>query len=97
MGRSAPARLLLDAADCPYPTRVVIVGHIQRGGSPAPADRLLASRLGDFAVRSVIAGETGALAGEIDSKLVLTPCGEAIDHHRPVPPELVKLLETISS
>ena len=87
---------ILEAAECPYPSRVVMLGHVQRGGSPVPADRLLASRLGDFAARSVISGQTGQLAGEVDGRLVHTPFAEAVEHHRPVPAELVALLETLS-
>jgi len=84
-------------AGCPFPTRAVILGHLQRGGSPVFADRILASRLGDFAVRSALEGRTGAMAGEIGGKLVLTPFEETFSRHNPVPPELVRLLETLAS
>ena len=47
---------VLKAAGCPFETRVVMLGHLQRGGSPVPADRILATRLGDFAVESLLAG-----------------------------------------
>lgn len=87
---------ILKSADCPYPTRVVTLGHVQRGGKPAPADRILASRLGDFAVRSVIEGKTGCLAGEVNGQLVHTSFEDAVASHRPVPPELVELLETLA-
>jgi 6-phosphofructokinase 1 len=84
-------------AGCPFPTRTVILGHLQRGGSPVFADRILASRLGDFAVRSVLESHTGAMAGEIGGKLVLTPFEETFSRHNPVPPEFVRLLETLAS
>jgi 6-phosphofructokinase 1 len=87
----------LRAAGCPFSTRVLTLGHLQRGGTPAPADRILASRLGDFAVRSILAGHTGAMAGLVNRKLVLTPFPETFDHHKPVPEELVKLLETLAN
>ena len=87
----------LIAAGCPFPTRVQTLGHLQRGGSPVPADRILASRLGDFAVRSVLEGHTGAMAGQVRGELVLTPFPETYAEHKPVPDELLKLLETLAS
>lgn len=87
----------LRAVGCPFPTRTLILGHLQRGGSPAPADRILASRLGDFAVRSILTGQTGAMAGEIKGELRLTPFPETYAYHKPVPEDLVKLLETLAS
>jgi 6-phosphofructokinase 1 len=84
-------------AGCPFPTRTLILGHLQRGGSPAPADRILASRLGDFAVRSILADHSGAMAGLVQGKLLLTPFRDTYAHHKPVPEELVKLLETLAS
>ena len=50
----------LKEIQCPFGSRVVVLGHLQRGGSPTPADRLLASRLGDFAVRAILEGKSGA-------------------------------------
>jgi len=87
----------LRAAGCPFSTRTLILGHLQRGGSPVPADRILASRLGDFAVRSILAGQTGAMAGEVQGELVLTSFPETYAYHKPVPEDFVKLLETLAS
>jgi 6-phosphofructokinase 1 len=87
----------LDQAGCPFQTRTVILGHLQRGGSPVFADRILASRLGDSAVRSILADQTGAMAGEIGGELVLTPFEDTFARHNPVPAELVRLLETLAS
>ena len=87
----------LKRADCPFQTRVLTLGHLQRGGSPAPQDRILASRLGDFAVRSILNGATGAMAGLLNSKLVLTPFAETFSRHKPVPQDLIDLLETLAN
>ena len=86
----------LTEAGCPYPTRVLTLGHLQRGGSPVPADRILATRLGDFAVRSIIAGHNGVMAGQIGDQTLLTPFAETYASHKPVPDELVALLETMA-
>lgn len=86
----------LRATNCPFSTRVVILGHLQRGGSPSPVDRLLGSRLGDFAVRSILDGKTGAMAGELGGRLMLTPFADTFSTHRPVPQELIELLARLS-
>jgi len=87
----------LKKAGCPFQTRVVTLGHLQRGGSPVPEDRILASRLGDFAVRALIEGQTGAMAGEVRGKLVLTPFQDTYASHKPVPEELLELLKTLAN
>jgi len=87
----------LSAANCPFPMRVLKLGHLQRGGSPVPADRILASRLGDFAVRAILGGATGVMAGAVHGELVLTHFQETFAEHKPVPEELVKLLEILAS
>jgi len=94
------AKILNDdlvAAGCPFTTRVQTLGHLQRGGSPVPADRILASRLGDWAVRSILAGQTGVMAGEIRGQLTLATFPETYAAHKPVPQELLDLLATLAS
>jgi 6-phosphofructokinase 1 len=87
----------LKKAGCPFQTRVLTLGHLQRGGAPVPADRILASRLGDFAVQAVLEGETGAMAGEIHGQLVLTPFTDTYAQHKPPPDELIELLKTLAN
>lgn len=86
----------LQRAKCPFSTRVLILGHLQRGGSPVPADRILATRLGEFAVRSVIKGDTNCMAGEINGHLLLTPFEKTFGEHKHGPPELFELLKTMA-
>jgi len=59
--------------------RVAVLGHIQRGGNPTAFDRLLASRLGEAAVRRLIAGESGIMVGLLGGEIVSSPliCEEA--------------------
>lgn len=82
---------------CPYETRVLALGHLQRGGGPVPSDRILAAELGNFAVHSIVAGKSGVMAGLQKGELTLTPFAEAYAAHRTVPQELVKLLETLAT
>ncbi|KIL38586.1 6-phosphofructokinase [Gordoniibacillus kamchatkensis] len=58
--------------------RVTVLGHIQRGGTPTHNDRILASRLGDFAVRQLMAGDSGKACGIINGELVATPIDQVV-------------------
>jgi len=87
----------LKKAGCPYQTRVLTLGHLQRGGTPVPEDRILASRLGDFAVQAITEGETGMMAGEVNGKLILTPLPDTYAQHKPVPQDKLDLLQTLAS
>jgi 6-phosphofructokinase 1 len=87
----------LKKAGCPFQTRVVTLGHLQRGGDPVPSDRILASRLGDFAVKAVEEGETRAMAGEVRGELVLTPFHDTYSEHKAVPEDLLELLRTMAN
>ncbi len=86
----------LKRADCPFPTRVVILGHLQRGGAPTPEDRMLASQLGDHAVRSLMEGASGVMAGIVNGEARLTPFPETVARHRPIPDALLALVETLA-
>jgi 6-phosphofructokinase 1 len=66
--------------------RVVILGYIQRGGHPTAKDRCLATRLGYRAVKAVLEGETGKMAGEAGGKPVLVPFQIAVKGKRRVDP-----------
>ncbi len=54
-----------------FDVRVLTLGHVQRGGSPVSKDRMLATRLGTYAVESILKGETGVMVGETHTKPVL--------------------------
>ncbi|WP_040741614.1 6-phosphofructokinase [Paenibacillus ginsengihumi] len=58
--------------------RTTVLGHIQRGGTPTHNDRILASRLGDFAVRKLIEGESGKACGVIRNELVATDIDQVV-------------------
>ena len=81
---------------CPYSMRAVVLGHLQRGGSPTPEDRILASQLGEFAVQSILDGKTGVMAGTVGTTCVLTPLPETFQAHKPIPNALFSLMETLA-
>ncbi len=82
---------------CPYPTRVLVLGHLQRGGSPTPEDRRRASQMGHGAVQAILRGETGVMIGTENHECRSVPFAEAIEQHRPIPQHLLQLLEVLSS
>ncbi len=53
--------------------RASVLGHIQRGGRPTCADRILASRLGHAAVEALLAGKKQVMAGVVNGEIVYTP------------------------
>lgn len=61
-------------------SRVAVIGHLQRGGSPTAFDRILASRLGVRAVEALLKGETGKMAGISADTVVLRPLSDAWEH-----------------
>ena len=62
-----------------YETRATILGHIQRGGTPVPEDRVLATLLGSSAVEALIEGKSGVCMGMVSGKIVTTPIKEALE------------------
>lgn len=96
-GGAAELQRQLQELGCPYDTRVLALGHLQRGGSPVFFDRILASRLGDFAVQAVLDGKTGVMAGEVGGRLILTPFEETYAAHRRIDPRDVRLLEIMAT
>ena len=78
-------------------TRVSVLGHIQRGGPPSCMDRVLASRLGIAAVESLRDGRSGEMIGLVNGKIHFTPFKNAIKHISEANPELLKIVEILSS
>lgn len=76
--------------------KVSTLGHIQRGGAPTAADRVLASRLGLGAVEGLMNGEKNVMVGVIDHQLVYTPLIDAIEKKKPVSPDLINLVDVIN-
>jgi 6-phosphofructokinase 1 len=65
-----------------YETRITILGHVQRGGSPSAFDRNLATRLGASAVTTLLEGRSGVMVGLVNGHLEETPLEEVISELR---------------
>ncbi len=80
-----------------YDTRTTVLGHIQRGGSPTAADRLLASRLGNKAVDALLGGTHNVMVGQQGMDVVLVPFEKATKHHQEIDKSLLDLAMILSS
>uniref|UniRef100_UPI0040578244 6-phosphofructokinase n=1 Tax=Alistipes sp. TaxID=1872444 RepID=UPI0040578244 len=78
-----------------YDARVTILGHLQRGGSPTAADRILASRMGAQAITALMEGQRNVMIGIKNGELVYVPFSKATTHKHSiggVDLEIVKML-----
>ena len=78
-------------------TRVTILGHIQRGGSPTAADRVLASRMGAYAVEILLEGKAGRVVGIRNNQMMDLDIDEALDHNKhTIDMQLIDLVNQLS-
>lgn len=78
-------------------TRVMVVGHIQRGGSPSEFDRILATRYGEAAVNLISNGEFGKMVALKGTAIIAVSIKDAIGKNKQVYPEgtLVKVARSM--
>lgn len=79
-----------------FDTRVSVLGHMQRGGSPTYADRLLASQLGVAAVEALIDGRRDEMVGVVNHKLVFTPFKEVASKKKEIDVNLLRIGDILS-
>ncbi len=73
-------------------TRVTVLGHLQRGGSPTPYDRILATKYGSMALQLASEGKFGHMVSLRGTEVVAVPVKEAILKLRTVPPDSQMIL-----
>jgi 6-phosphofructokinase 1 len=66
-------------------TRVTVLGHVQRGGSPTPFDRILATRFGTVALEAMSRGEFDVMTSLRQQTVLTVPLADAIGRQRLVP------------
>ncbi|MGE4266261.1 MAG: 6-phosphofructokinase [Deferribacterales bacterium] len=79
-----------------FDTRITVLGHLQRGGAPSVFDRTLATRLGSAAVKGLIEGRTGVMAGLGGREIVFTPLEEVLTKKRELDATMIKIAEELS-
>jgi 6-phosphofructokinase 1 len=75
------------ARRCGVETRCTVLGHLQRGGSPSPFDRWLATRYGAGAMRALADGHYGSMVALRGTRIVDIPLDEALAEPKRVDPE----------
>ena len=79
-----------------YGTRVTILGHLQRGGSPTAYDRILASRLGVAAIQALMEEQRSIMVGVQDSEIVYVPLSKAIKQKKDIKDDKWQALQVLS-
>lgn len=79
-----------------FEARNLVLGHMQRGGSPTAFDRVLALRLGAFAANRILSGFKGEMAGVDGTKLVAHPLSYVLSSERTIDPEKILLAEVMA-
>lgn len=77
-------------------TRVTVLGHVQRGGTPSAFDRLLASRLGAKAVDALCSGHSNVMAAVSGTELKLIPIEKVIIEKKSIDMEVYTLAEDLA-
>ena len=86
----------LENKDVGFRTRVTVLGHIQRGGTPTAYDRLVASRMGFKAVEGLLQGQSGMMAGLKGRGIVFVPIADVIANERKVNMEYYEMAKALA-
>jgi 6-phosphofructokinase 1 len=78
-------------------SRICILGHVQRGGSPSARDRILASNLGAGAIDAFLEGKQGCMVGEVKNEIVYTPLADTWGKKKMLRPRLLEIARLLST
>ncbi len=78
-----------------YDMRVCILGHIQRGGTPTARDRVLASRLGAAAIKTLTEGHSNVMVGVVNNQVKITPLRVAVSKKKDLDYSLIELAKQL--
>ena len=79
-----------------FEARYLVLGHMQRGGSPTAFDRVLSLRLGAYAANRLIDGNSGEMVGVDGSRLVAHPLDYVLHTERTVDPDKLLLASVMA-
>ena len=80
-----------------FETRATILGHVQRGGSPSVRDRVLASRMGHYAVELLLAGKSNRVVAVQNDHLMDFDIEEALRMKKPFDEHLFRVSQELSN
>lgn len=76
--------------------KVTVIGHLQRGGAPTAADRLLASRLGHAAVNLLLEGKENVAVGIVNQEITHHPFEDSITKEKIPKSELIRMASILA-
>ena len=79
-----------------FETRITVLGHLQRGGSPSPTDRIWATRLGVAAAELLHEGRAGLIPIRRNGEVAIVPLADVVSETRRVPRDLYELANVFS-
>jgi 6-phosphofructokinase 1 len=79
-----------------FDARLTVLGHVQRGGSPTPTDRILGSRFGVAAVDAITRGESDVMTALRGENIVMVPLPEIAGKIKVVPADLLEVARTLA-
>ena len=79
-----------------YETKVTILGHLQRGGSPTYFDRVLASKMGVYAVEALLGGQTNVMVGIKDNQTVFNDFETIMSHEHEIDADSLRISKILS-
>ena len=79
-----------------YDTRISVLGHMQRGGSPTCIDRVLGSRFGVAATEALLSGRSNEMTGIINDEIRFTSYKEVVSTKKVFPSHLMRIAEILS-
>lgn len=77
-------------------SRATVLGHVQRGGTPSVRDRVVASKMGNYAVEAILAGKSNRVIALKDSKIIDIDIEEGLAMKKDISEDLVKLSKVLS-
>jgi 6-phosphofructokinase 1 len=79
-----------------FEPRLTVLGHVQRGGTPTFADRILATRLGAAAVEQLASGNHGVLVGMVNNQIHTTPLAEVARTRKQLDVRMLELARVLA-
>ena len=79
-----------------YDVRVSVLGHMQRGGSPSCFDRVLASRMGVYAVEALLEGKSNMMVGMKSEEIIFSPLEKAIKGKSEINKDLIRASDILT-
>lgn len=95
-GGAQAAAKVIEKVHPEYGTRVTILGHLQRGGSPSAYDRILASRLGVAAIQALLEEQRSIMVGVQNGEVIYVPLSQAIKQKKDIKDDKWQALQVLS-